>query len=352
MNQTILQLLDDTKELIEKEKRKKEELMLNGDFFNIFSILGIEEKEVYMCKLLAELLNPKGSHGQKGLFLKLFFDKFLSSINIDIGNIEVKTEELTNHLEEDKCRRRIDIRIKENRGFYIPIEVKINAYEQDSQCHDYLEQVKKYYENRNIELQPMLIFITKTGNFPSTIAESEKNKIVTISWEKICEWLQDCIKQIRKIPSVVKVIEQYEQAIEMFIYKPGDTVVDEIMNILKEDENYMDCAVTIKQSLECAQKELWNTLKNTIKSKYDISPYHDDDDRLAYFFNKIGENITECKVIDKWNNKSRIDILYAKYDDSNGKAYKGERCREKLCYLNELANKDKFNKAIREFLDF
>lgn len=34
-----------------------------NDAFNIFKVLGIADKEVLICRLLGELLDPKGSHG-------------------------------------------------------------------------------------------------------------------------------------------------------------------------------------------------------------------------------------------------------------------------------------------------
>lgn len=36
----------------------------NGTF-NIFKVLGIADKEILICRLLGELLDPKGTHGLK-----------------------------------------------------------------------------------------------------------------------------------------------------------------------------------------------------------------------------------------------------------------------------------------------
>ena len=48
---------------------------VTGDKFNIFSILHLESDEVRLhSRLIGELLNPNGSHNQKGLYLKLFID--------------------------------------------------------------------------------------------------------------------------------------------------------------------------------------------------------------------------------------------------------------------------------------
>ena len=44
-----------------------------GEKFNIFSVLKLETDEVRLhSRLIGELLNPRGNHGQEELFLKLF----------------------------------------------------------------------------------------------------------------------------------------------------------------------------------------------------------------------------------------------------------------------------------------
>lgn len=58
--------------IILDEKRKR------GDFFNVFSILGMERKEVEThSAFLAELLNPNGNHGLGNKFLTTFIDTII-----------------------------------------------------------------------------------------------------------------------------------------------------------------------------------------------------------------------------------------------------------------------------------
>lgn len=67
-------LLDQVNALL---KRYADINQITGEEFNIFRILKLESSEVRMhSAFLAELLNPKGSHGQKDTFLKLFIDRF------------------------------------------------------------------------------------------------------------------------------------------------------------------------------------------------------------------------------------------------------------------------------------
>lgn len=43
-----------------------------GGYFNIFDIANIESNEVTVCRVIYELLNPKGSHYQGDLYLRIF----------------------------------------------------------------------------------------------------------------------------------------------------------------------------------------------------------------------------------------------------------------------------------------
>ena len=95
--------------------------------YNVFKIARIYEKEVIMCRIIADLLNPKGSHYKGDLYLKLFWEtvspKIENAPKLDTPNAKVTTEYSID------ARRRIDIAIEDGTVF-IPIEVKIKAGEQ------------------------------------------------------------------------------------------------------------------------------------------------------------------------------------------------------------------------------
>src|SRR5438270_4636302 len=70
---------------------------LTGENFNVFRILKLESSEVRLhSAFLAELLNPKGSHGLKDIFLKLFLNAFCFKENeIDSARCNVEIEKHT-----------------------------------------------------------------------------------------------------------------------------------------------------------------------------------------------------------------------------------------------------------------
>ena len=52
----------------------RERRRLRGENFNVFRLLDIENKEDAHSRFIAELLDPRGSHGQEDYFLRLFLE--------------------------------------------------------------------------------------------------------------------------------------------------------------------------------------------------------------------------------------------------------------------------------------
>ena len=55
-----------------KETVQSSELTKAEQEYNLFCVLECEAKEVLMCRMLADLLNPKGRHGKGSIYLKMF----------------------------------------------------------------------------------------------------------------------------------------------------------------------------------------------------------------------------------------------------------------------------------------
>lgn len=122
--------------------------------YNIFQILEVTEKEVVMCRFLTDLLNPEGQHGCGILFLKSFFNDVLNEKRIN-DTLLAHTNVIKEFAIDNE--RRIDIVIY-NTLFFIPIEVKIYAGEQEGQCYDYFEYAKTFDENAQI------VYLTRFGS--------------------------------------------------------------------------------------------------------------------------------------------------------------------------------------------
>jgi len=76
-------------------KKNNEILDATGGRFNMFRLLGVNHYENMHSAILAEFLNPNGSHGLKGRFLEAFVNQLTlpdSFKDFNCDNAKVKTE--------------------------------------------------------------------------------------------------------------------------------------------------------------------------------------------------------------------------------------------------------------------
>ena len=125
--------------------------------YNMFHVLGVEGKEVIMCRFLADLLDPNGFHKKGIIFLRMFLEKVLG-VNGLSDQLLLNTIVAREYAIDTD--RRIDIAIY-NYKFFIPIEVKIYAGEQKNQCFDYYEYASKHCQETKI------VYLTRFASEPS-----------------------------------------------------------------------------------------------------------------------------------------------------------------------------------------
>lgn len=337
-----------------------------GNQFNIFEIIGISKREVYMCRILAELLNPNGCHCQRTKYLDLFCNRFLPDRikkEIKTENVSVITEDLTKNLDDiGKEYRRIDIVIDEKDGHYIPIEVKINALEQQEQCSDYLYSTRKIYEKRHKNKNDAVIFyLTKTGEMPISISSEDEDSVMCISWIQLVDWLNECICQIdtiRKIP-ITEIIMQYKTAIENFLQEGNNTMDENIIKMIIENAENLECAEKIAENIGEAKRSKWIELKEKIRDRitsqksYDENKLYDDSDKIAYAKSEpVDNNIVQYHVIVYESGKiQKAEIWYTKND--NEIRYNREtKNSRKIIEFVDIIEDEKLNEKAKECVSF
>ncbi len=149
---------------------------------------------------MAELLNPKGKHGQKELFLK----EFIKSLKGLVSNSEtlIGLENLTSakvSSEHSTPYGRIDILIEFPNRVAIAIENKPWAGEQSEQLQRYVRWLEETY---TYEGRYLLVFLTGTKREATSISESLKNQLKeegkfleTSYGELLKPWLLKCVKE-------------------------------------------------------------------------------------------------------------------------------------------------------------
>ena len=266
-----------------------------GDKFNIFSILGIQRKEVETHSfLLYELMNPKGSHFQKELYLKIFIEEVLKIDDFEFINVKVDREKII-----PNSKRKIDFTI-ENNKYYIAIEMKIDANDQKEQIFDYY----KYLENQCKE--PKLYYLTLDGK------EASENSSKGVEYEKISfsyhilNFIEKSIEKSASLPIIRESLIQYQNTIKNITNQTTQELQMEAIKIIDNPE-VARAATELSKSLAYAwgEKELyfWDKLEDKIKEylrlnnldkKGWIISFYDDEirsDKLSYIVTSGYKNI-------------------------------------------------------------
>ncbi|MCD8417833.1 PD-(D/E)XK nuclease family protein [Tenacibaculum finnmarkense genomovar finnmarkense] len=230
---------------------------ISGNDFNVFDVINVTTNEVRLhSKFIAELLNPKGTHGQDDIFLKLFVTQFDVKINTAsaIVTVEkyigVKTETTGGYL---------DIFISDNKGNAITIENKIYAADQENQL------VRYYNHNPN-----NLFYLNLFGDDPSEnscgkLKIGDDFKIISYQSD-IIEWLTNCRKEAVELPLLREGITHYINLIKILTGQSGTTKMNtEISHYIASSADNLKQASLIEQNMTSAKVEIqwlfWQSLK-------------------------------------------------------------------------------------------
>ncbi|HOO24084.1 MAG TPA: PD-(D/E)XK nuclease family protein [Paludibacteraceae bacterium] len=275
---------------INEISNKYEEISkVSGDNFNVFRVIELTSDEVRLhSKFLAELLNPKGSHGQGSKFLDLFIQQF------DIKNVDSETSKVS--VEESIGNKttttggRIDILIEDTNKHTIIIENKIYASDQENQLLRYYN-----YSRDNI------FYLNLDGSDPSenSYQDLEKDKhFKIISYEyDILNWLENCKKESVSLPLLREGIAHYINLIKHLTGQSNNTTMDkEIIDLLATPQN-IKTAIKIENSIKGAKSKIqwnfWKQLREEFKSR-DITLLEES---------KSERVVSEGKVKDYYSNK-------------------------------------------------
>lgn len=206
---------------------------LTGENFNVFRILKLDSSEVRMhSAFIAELLDPKGKHGQKEMFLKIFTELFCFKDNaFDPANCEVEVEKHVGYISEDeKAGGRIDILITDRNKNSIIIENKVFA-------KDGRYQLLRYH---NHSKHADILYLSLDGKEPS---DSSKSYLITgenykcISYEKdIIRWLELCRKEVSTLPIIREGITHYINLLKYLTNQsPYKSMQNEISELISKN---------------------------------------------------------------------------------------------------------------------
>lgn len=314
----------------------------NEHDYNILTVLGVDDKEVRICRLIGDLLNPNGAHGLGYMPLKSFLDQLqiLDKYKSDLNNAYVVLEDVIDN------NRRVDIAIYIGNSV-IPIEAKIYAGDQDSQLFDYYN----YYKNSGKTIDK-IYYLTPSGNKPSknSRCKLEETQYESISFSKtIKNWLNSILEKGVEDIRVKSLIEQF---VEVILKMCKEANITEIVS------KYIDFNDTNKKknlemlySLFVNSDNILKMLRQEYAKKYivfgDEYEYKDNDIKPGSFSSQVIFRITkkndpEAKI---WlcYEDAGFYILTEPKNNSDCKSALNE-CDEwkntSTCYWKRIFNKD------------
>ena len=293
-------LLSFTKSLI---KLQNEMEVLKGETFNVFSILQMERKETRThTPLLAELLNPTGSHKKGNLFLRLFLE------TINIQSVEKIKDFISDNAKVYPNRYigpvdirdgfesggNLDIYIEDINKRGITIENKIDENtEQQKQVVRYCNYKKN--ANTVFYLTP---FGTKPSPYSSANLESGTDYFIISYKIHIIDWLKKCIRETLEQPILRETIRQYIILLQKITYTMENEQLNDL-NILML--NYFEEATYINAN--------FNGLKRKIGEEIRMEVIRELKEKFHADFNiHSGSNTS--------NINSQIWIKYKKHDNA------------------------------------
>ena len=339
--------------------------------FNVFDYLrsksgarvnsksGARVNEVTLSRVIADLLDPSGSHGQGTLFLECLLRglclDWASEISLRRAQIEVERQT------DDK--RRLDVSVHIDKDHCLAIENKPYARDQPYQVKDYLDELRRYKKS-------LLIYLPASGRPPAEESATlddlntlDKNHLFKIMpydrtgvgrWEdgfdrhrvdySLAHWLADCRKSCD-----VDRLRWFLREAETFCERQfgGNNVTDTETSTIKEfvlsDKRSLKTALMLAESLPDIIKEVKKDVcRGALDTIYSSGKWDKLADDEQWDTGGYSEDETEYSYIEmrreRWRKQDvRHVTIRLQSDDENRRNswFIGVRWDQKAADMNE-----------------
>lgn len=238
------------------EQAQQEERNRKGENYNLFSILSIERYELKHSALIANLLDPKGSHGCGDAFLRAFFEIALKGTAYPFESStppDSYTEYYTGPIVGDTGGR-IDILVKSSR-YGLIIENKIYAGDQDKQLTRYDNYGKKTFGADKYLLAYLTLYGYDASKESTATKSAEEVGYLRLSYaEDILRWLEQCARLAYDKPLVRESLNQYIRTIKQLTYR--DMNQENIPKIIDLAVDHPEVVATLSSNRDAIAQEI------------------------------------------------------------------------------------------------
>lgn len=273
---------------LQKERHHK------GENYNLFSILRIEGSELKHSALIANLLDPKGSHGCGDAFLRAFFEIALKERAYPFEECTLPhsyTEYYTGPIADDTGGR-IDILVKSKSSHYgLIIENKIYAGDQDKQLTRYDNYGKETFGADGYLLVYLTLYGYDASKESTATKSAEEVGYLRLSYaEDILRWLEQCVRLADNKPLVRESLNQYIRTIKQLTYQ--DMNQENIQTIIDLAVDHPEVVATLSSKRDAIaqgirKKYIFDKLKEYADQKgwlYDDSEssYNEEEPKIRF----------------------------------------------------------------------
>ena len=271
---------------------QQEERNRKGENYNLFSILSIEHYELKHSALIANLLDPKGSHGCGDAFLRAFFEIALKDLAYpfeDCTPPHSYTEYYTGPIAGDTGGR-IDILVKSSH-YGLIIENKIYAGDQDKQLTRYDNYGRETFGADGYLLVYLTLYGCDASKESTATKSAEEVGYLRLSYaEDILRWLEQCVRLADNKPLVRESLNQYIRTIKQLTYQ--DMNQEDIQKIIDLAVDHPEVVATLSSKRDAIaqgirEKYIFAKLKEYADQKgwlYDDSEssYNEEEPKIRF----------------------------------------------------------------------
>lgn len=275
-----------------REQALQKERYHKGENYNLFSILRIEGSELKHSALIANLLDPKGSHGCGYAFLRAFFEIALKGTAYPFENstpLDSRTEHYTGPIAGDTGGR-IDILV-ESSHYGLIIENKIYAGDQDKQLTRYDNYGKTTFRTGRYLLVYLTLFGSEASEGSTAKGSAKEVDYLCLSYaEDILRWLEQCVRLAYDKPLVRESLNQYIRTIKQLTYQ--DMNQENIQKIIDLAVDHPEVVATLSSNRDAIaqgirKKYIFAELKKYADQKgwlYDDSEssYNEEEPKIRF----------------------------------------------------------------------
>mgnify|MGYP001741407011 CR=1 FL=1 len=255
---------------------QQEERNRKGENYNLFSILSIERYELKHSALIANLLDPKGSHGCGDAFLRAFFEIALKGTAYPFESStppDSCTEYYTGPIAGDTGGR-IDILVKSSH-YGLIIENKIYAGDQDKQLIRYDNYGKETFGADGYLLVYLTLYGCDASKESTATKSAEEVGYLRLSYaEDILRWLEQCVRLADNKPLVRESLNQYIRTIKQLTYQ--DMNQEDIQKIIDLAVDHPEVVATLSSKRDA--------IAQGIREKYIFAKLKEYADQKGWLF--------------------------------------------------------------------